>query len=238
MTASRSAAYGDPPGIDLEPRGIRLDPADTVIDIDEAARIGVGAMPEIERDNDAADMAGIPAKPCAVFEIAALPATAMQIDQARKGAGIAAGHKHACDQRAIAMTQIAMVSHSGREDLRPRHDRIGHLGGTPLGRCSLVSGVASAAPLTAYWLDWAPPRRGGIGRQDSRLHVVCSNKHGKLAKSLGGGAATKLLAATRVLRPAKFSCRSPTHTAHDPRWLNYGLSSEDKPDRRYAVTER
>src|ERR1051326_4325324 len=47
MTASRSAAYGDPPGIDLEPRGIRLDPADTVIDIDEAARIGVGAMPEL-----------------------------------------------------------------------------------------------------------------------------------------------------------------------------------------------
>ena len=26
------------------------------------------------------------------------------------------------------MTQIAMVSHSGREDLRPRHDRIGHWG--------------------------------------------------------------------------------------------------------------
>jgi hypothetical protein len=26
--------------------------------------------------------------------------------------------------------------------------------------------------------------------------------------------------------------------AHDPRWLNYALSGKDKPDRRYAVTER
>jgi hypothetical protein len=83
-------------------------------------------MSEIERDNDAADMAGIPAEPVAVFEIAALPAAAVQIDEARKRAGIAAGHKHASHQRTVAMPQIAMVSHSGREDLRPQHDRIGH----------------------------------------------------------------------------------------------------------------
>ena len=80
MAAGRSAAYGDPPGIDLEPCGIRLEPANPVIDIDEAARIRVGAMSEIERDNDAADMAGILAQPIAVFEIAALPPAAVQID--------------------------------------------------------------------------------------------------------------------------------------------------------------
>jgi len=117
---------GDPSGIDPESGGIRLDPADTVIDVDKAARIGIGALPEIERDDNATDMAGIPAEPLAVFEIAALPAAAMQVDQARERAGIAAGHKHACHQRTIAITQIAMVSHSGREDLRARHDRIGH----------------------------------------------------------------------------------------------------------------
>jgi len=80
MRARRIAANDNPPDIDLEPCGIRLDPADAVIDIEKAARIGVGALPEIERDNDAADMAGILAEPVAVFEIAALPAAAVQID--------------------------------------------------------------------------------------------------------------------------------------------------------------
>src|SRR5205085_7624973 len=126
MPAGGRPAHRDPRRVYLEACGVGFDPADAVTDVDEAARISIGALPEVERDNDKTELREISPDADAVFEIASLPTAAMQIDQARKWAGVAAGHEHARHQRALAVTQIAVVSDSGREDLRPRYDRVGH----------------------------------------------------------------------------------------------------------------
>src|SRR5262249_42718935 len=124
MAARRIATEGDPSGIDPESRGIRLDPADAIIDVGEAARIGGGALAEIERDNDAAGMPGILADAVAGFEITAQPAAAMQVDEAGKRPAVVNRHEHPRGKLAVAVAQITQVFDERRSGPRPRQKRV------------------------------------------------------------------------------------------------------------------
>src|SRR3954453_11905727 len=132
MAAARCPAEGNLAGIDFQLLGVRLGPANTVIDVLQRGRVAVRPMAEIHRDHDDAPPGQIFAEPGAVVEIARSPGAAMQIDIAGERAG-AFRLEHARHDLALAVLQITDIFLA---DLR-------HLFGPPLNSISRRRGLRS-----------------------------------------------------------------------------------------------
>ncbi len=105
VTAARLAGDADPGGIEPEVAGMRLQPADPVVDVDERCRVAVGAVPELERSSDDAVFRQGFIEALSPGHITAGPGAAMQIDD-RGERPVAVWPVKTGDQPALAVAQI------------------------------------------------------------------------------------------------------------------------------------
>ena len=127
MAAARLAGDADEVGAGLQLLGVRLDPADRVVDVGERLRIGaLGAAAPVERHHDDA-MAGQHLVAHLVGQaVGQAPGAAVQVDQ-RRERPVAARLEHARQQRLVAVAEIFDVLHV--EFVGPGIDGFGIHGG-------------------------------------------------------------------------------------------------------------